>query len=232
MFGDRMFRTFEDVKYAFDPRGLLTPGKIVRPSKMDDRSLFRYKPGYHVPPMETAFDWSEWGGFGGAVEMCNNNGACRKMDAGVMCPSFRVTGDEKHLTRGRANTLRLALSGQLGDDAFGSDDLYEAMKLCVGCKGCKRECPTGVDMAKMKVEFLHHYNKRHGLGLFERLVAYLPRYAPLASRLSPVFTLRDRIPGLAGLSEVFLGVSRTRRLHAWRRHPFGADDASAKISGR
>ena len=232
MFGDRMIGIFEDVKDAFDPRGLLNPGKIVRPSKMDDRSLFRYKPGYHVPPMETAFDWSEWGGFGGAVEMCNNNGACRKMDAGVMCPSFRVTGDEKHLTRGRANTLRLALSGQLGDDAFGSDDLYEAMKLCVGCKGCKRECPTGVDMAKMKVEFLHHYNKRHGLRLFERLVAYLPRYAPLASRLAPVLNLRDRIPGLAGLSEVFLGFSRKRRLPAWRRDPFGADEASLKTSGR
>ena len=103
MFGNRMTRAFEDVKDSFDPEGLLNPGKIVRPSKMDDRSLFRYKPGYQVPPMETAFDWSEWGSFGGAVEMCNNNGACRKFDAGVMCPSFRATGDEKHLARGRAN---------------------------------------------------------------------------------------------------------------------------------
>ncbi|MBI1986206.1 MAG: FAD-binding oxidoreductase, partial [Rhodospirillales bacterium] len=201
MFGARMVKSFEEVKEAFDPALLLNPGKIVRPSKMDDRSLFRYKPGYRVPRFETALDWSDWGGFGGAVEMCNNNGACRKSDPGVMCPSFRVTGDEKHLTRGRANTLRLAISGQLGPEAFVSDDLYDTMKLCVGCKGCKRECPTGVDMAKMKIEFLHHYNKRHGLKRFDRAVAYLPRYAPWAARLAPLLNLRDRVPGLPWLSE-------------------------------
>src|SRR3546814_7495884 len=97
-------------------------------------------------------DWSDWGSFLGATEMCNNNGTCRKRDAGVMCPSFRATEDEQHLTRGRANTLRLALSGQLGADALTSDAMYDTMDLCVGCKGCRRECPTGVDMAKMKVE--------------------------------------------------------------------------------
>ena len=102
------------------------------------------------------------GGFAKAVEMCNNNGHCRKFDAGTMCPSFRVTRDEQHVTRGRANTLRLALSGQLGADAFTSDAMRDAMELCVGCKGCKRECPTGVDMARMKIEFLAHYKRRHG----------------------------------------------------------------------
>jgi Fe-S oxidoreductase len=228
MYGDRVTRTFEEVKDSFDAQGLFNPGKIVRPSKMDDRTLFRYKPGYHIPPMETAFDWSDWGGFGGAVEMCNNNGACRKFDAGVMCPSFRATGDEKHLTRGRANTLRLALSGQLGGDAFVSDALYDTMKLCVGCKGCKRECPTGVDMAKMKMEFLHHYNKRHGLRLFDRLVAYLPRYAPWASRLGPILNLRDHIPGMAKLSEVLFGFSAKRKLPPWRRDPFHATEAKAE----
>jgi len=227
MYGARVIRSFEEVKDAFDPAGLLNPGKIVRPSKMDDRSLFRYKPGYRVPRFETALDWSDWGGFGGAVEMCNNNGACRKSDPGVMCPSFRVTGDEKHLTRGRANTLRLAISGQLGPDAFVSDDLYETMKLCVGCKGCKRECPTGVDMAKMKIEFLHHYNKRHGLRRFDRMVAYLPRYAPMAARLAPLLNLRDRLPGLPWLSEVALGFSRRRRLPLWRQNRFRAEQATA-----
>src|SRR3546814_6689406 len=103
--------------------------------------------------------------------MCNNNGHCRKFDAGVMCPSYRVTHDERHSTRGRANTLRLALSGQLGPDAFASDELHATMDLCVGCKGCKRECPTGIDMARMKTEFLHHWHKKHGLGLSDKMIA-------------------------------------------------------------
>ena len=148
MFGKRMVQAFESVKDAFDPSGLFNPGKIVRAPRMDDRSLFRFAPGYTQQPVSTTLDWSEWGGFGSAVEMCNNNGACRKANGGVMCPSYRVTGDEQHLTRGRANSLRLAISGQLGADALSSDAMHETMDLCVGCKGCKRECPTGVDMAK------------------------------------------------------------------------------------
>src|SRR5579864_2907646 len=148
MFGERIVRAFEEVKDRFDPAGLMNPGKIVRPSKMDDRALFRFKPGYRTEAIDTAFDWRAWGGFAGAVEMCNNNGACRKADPGVMCPSYRATGDEQHLTRGRANTLRLALSGQLGPDVFASDEMRETMSLCLSCKGCKRECPTGVDMAR------------------------------------------------------------------------------------
>ena len=220
MFGPRMQRSFEAVKDAFDPAGLMNPGKIVRAPRMDDRSLFRFKPGYRVAPLETALDWSDWGGFGGAVEMCNNNGACRKFDAGVMCPSFRVTGDERHLTRGRANSLRLALSGQLGPEALTSDDMLETMKLCVACKGCKRECPTGVDMARMKTEVLYQRARRHGVPLRERLIANLPRYAPWASRLAQLANARDRVPGLAALSERVLGLSARRALPRWRRDRF------------
>jgi Fe-S oxidoreductase/FAD/FMN-containing dehydrogenase len=220
MFGPRIIRAFEEVKDTFDPTGLFNPGKIVRPSKMDDRSLFRFKPGYRQLPLDGALDWSDWGSFASAVEMCNNNGACRKSDPGVMCPSYRATGDEQHLTRGRANSLRLALSGQLGPDALVSQEMRETMALCVSCKGCKRECPTGVDMARMKIEFLHHYRKRHGLSARDRLVAFLPRYAPYAARLAPLLNLRNRMPALAALGERLFGFSARRQLPEWSQRPY------------
>ncbi len=220
MFGPEMTASFKMVKRAFDADGLFNPGKIVDPPKMDDPELFRFKPDYKPIELKTALDWSEWGSINGAIEMCNNNGTCRKSNPAVMCPSFRATGDEQHVTRGRANSLRLALSGQLGKDAFVSEGMKDAMKLCVGCKGCKRECPTGVDMAKMKVEFLYHYNKRHGVSLKDKLIAYLPRYAPMASKLAGLMNLRDVIPGLAKLSEVTLGFSAKRTLPKWRSDAF------------
>ena len=199
MYGARTVRLFEEVKDRLDPAGVLNPGKIVRAPRMDDRSLFRFKPDYRVPEMQAALDWSGYigagSGFQGAVEMCNNNGECRKRSAGVMCPSFRVTGNERDVTRGRANSLRLAISGQLGPDALSSDDMLETMKLCVSCKGCRRECPTGVDMAKMKIEVLAAANARRGLSLRDRTVAYLPRYAPYAARLAALLNARDAVPG-------------------------------------
>ncbi|MFQ5984800.1 MAG: FAD-binding and (Fe-S)-binding domain-containing protein [Alphaproteobacteria bacterium] len=235
MFGPRVVRALEEVKDAFDPVGLFNPGKIVRPPRMDDRRLFRYGPGYQPEAVDTVLDWSAWGGFLGAVEMCNNNGACRKAEPGVMCPSYRVTRDEQHLTRGRANTLRLALSGQLGRDALTSDAMYDTLALCVSCKGCKRECPTGVDMARMKVEVLTHYRRRHSLRPRERLIAYLPRYAPWAARLASLVNLRDHVPGVAWASERCLGFAARRPLPRWRRDPFAAaeaDRAEAATGGR
>jgi FAD/FMN-containing dehydrogenase/Fe-S oxidoreductase len=213
-YGPKLVGAFEEIKGIFDPKNLLNPGKIVRPSKQDDRSLYRYKPDYKTIPLKTALDWTEWGGFDKAVEMCNNNGHCRKFDAGTMCPSYRVTRDEQHLTRGRANTLRLALSGQLGPDALASDEVHAALDLCVSCKGCKRECPTGVDMAKMKIEVMHHYRQRHGLPLKDRLIAYLPRYAALASRLAPV------VNALQGVFKSTLGFAPQRSLPRWRSDAF------------
>jgi FAD/FMN-containing dehydrogenase/Fe-S oxidoreductase len=233
MFGRRMVQSFEEVKDSFDPGGSFNPGKIVRASKMDDRSLFRYAPGYSALPIATTMDWSAWGGFDRAIEMCNNNGACRKSNVAVMCPSYRITGDEQHLTRGRANSLRLAVSGQLGKDAMASDAMYDTMSLCVSCKACRRECPTGVDMAKMKIEFLNQYYQKHRLPLKERLIAYLPRYAHRARYFSLLLNLRDQVPGLAKLSEKLVGFSSRRKLPRWRRDTFDSvkDSSRQTITG-
>ena len=201
MYGSRMVRTFEEVKDRFDPEGILNPGKIVRAPKFDTRGITRWPETYAPQSPPTVFDWSEWpGGLSGAAEMCNNNGACRKSVGGVMCPSFRVTGLEKDLTRGRANVLRQALTGQLGEEAFASDDMAEAMELCVGCKACKSECPMSIDMAKMKTEVQAARVAKHGLKLRDRMIAALPRVAPLAAKVAPVANMAGGLAGLAGFS--------------------------------
>ena len=238
-FGPKINEAFGKIKNYLDPINLFSPQRIINPPRMDDTRLMRFAPSYKVIPITTALDWSAWNvqnnpvteqtsapgtggdaaqGFAKAVEMCNNNGHCRKFDAGTMCPSYRVTRDEKDSTRGRANTLRLALSGQLGSDS--DEAVKDSLDLCVGCKGCKRECPTGVDMAKMKVEFLHHYKAKHGYTLRDKLVAYLPDYAHWVSRFAPLLNLRDKIPGLAALSEKLLGFSGKRTLPQWQTKTF------------
>src|SRR5205085_5466735 len=224
MFGARITADFREVKHRFDPGNVLNPGKIVDPPDMDDRALFRYPPDYRVEGLKTVLDWSAYpgagGGFQGAVEMCNNNGACRKLEGGVMCPSYRATRNEKDVTRGRANTLRLAISGQLGPDALSSDEMMDTLKLCVSCKACRHECPTGVDMAKMKIEVLAARAASHGLLLRDRLVGYLPRYADLASRFAPLANWRNNSPLLRQLFEKFAGISAARALPAFRRDVF------------
>jgi len=224
MFGSRLARAFEEVKDRFDPDGLYNPGKVVRPPRFDDRSLFRYSPDYKGLDTKTQFDWSAYagssGGFQGAVEMCNNNGACRKLAGGVMCPSYRVTRDERDVTRGRANTLRLAITGQLGPGALSSDEMAETLKLCVSCKACRRECPTGVDMARMKIEVLAARVANRGVSVHDRLVGSLPHYAPKAVRRPWLFNLRDRSALLRHASEHFAGFSRRRSLPKWRSDPY------------
>ncbi len=219
MFGARLSAALGEIKSWLDPKGLMNPGKIVNAPRMDDSSLFRFKPGYRTIPLQPALDWSEWGGYDKAVEMCNNNGHCRKFDAGTMCPSYRATRDERHLTRGRANTLRLALSGQLA-----LEDAKDAMELCVSCKGCKRECPTGVDMARMKIEYLAQYRVRHAPTLRERVIAYLPRYAPWAARLAPLANFAGSLTARA------LGFAAHRELPRWRGDPYvGPVDPGADV---
>src|SRR5499427_4881941 len=237
MFGARIVADFREVKHRFDPDNVLNPGKIVDPPKMDDRALFRYPADYRVPELKTVLDWSAYpgaaGGFQGAVEMCNNNGACRKLEGGVMCPSYRATRNEKDVTRGRANTLRLAISGQLGTDALSSDEMMETLKLCVSCKACRHECPTGVDMAKMKIEVLAARAAKRGLSLRDRLVGYLPRYAGLAARFAPIANWRNSSPLLRKLFEKFAGISAKRALPAFRRDVFAPDaEAFGPADGR
>ncbi|MBN8981434.1 MAG: FAD-binding protein [Rhizobiales bacterium] len=230
VFGPRIVRDFEEVKERFDPANTLNPGKIVHAPKMDDRSLFRYAPDYRIENFKTELDWSAYpgaaGGFQGAVEMCNNNGACRKLEGGVMCPSYRATRDEKDVTRGRANTLRLAISGQLGPDALSSDEMLDTMKLCVSCKACRHECPTGVDMAKMKIEVLAARVAKHGLTLRDRLVGYLPRYAAMAARFAFIANLRNKSAVLRWLFEKVANISATRKLPEFRSDVFAPDAES------
>jgi FAD/FMN-containing dehydrogenase/Fe-S oxidoreductase len=220
MFGERLVRAFEQVKEWFDPKGLYNPGKIVRAPKFDDRRVLRYGPDYRGENIRTRLDWSAYpgagGGFQGAVEMCNNNGACRALGGGVMCPSYRVTRDERDVTRGRANTLRLAITGQLGSDALSSDEMAETMKLCVSCKACRRECPTGVDMARMKIEVQAARLAKRGLSLHERAIGYLPRYAPFAAKWPRLANLRNDVAHLRQWSERYAGLSARRSLPRWR----------------
>ena len=205
---------------------------------MDDRSLFRFAPGYQINDFPTQLDWSAWpgkaGGLQGAVEMCNNNGACRKQTGGVMCPSFRATGEEKDSTRGRANTLRLALSGQLGAEAMASDEMAETMKLCVSCKACKRECPTGVDMARMKIEVTALQTAKNGLSLHDRLVGFLPAYAPILSRFAPLANfaqaLRRHLPIIAPILARVTGFTAKRDLPRWSGQPFHDSEVASSAT--
>src|SRR5690606_19518248 len=144
----------------------------------------------------------------------------------------RVTMEEQHVTRGRANTLRLAISGQLGPDAFASDEMMETLKLCVSCKGCRRECPTGVDMARMKIEVLAARNKSSRLSLHDRLVAYRPRDAGMASKVAGLIDLREVIPGAARVGEWAAGFSAERPLPRWRRDIFRQDAPLGPADGR
>ena len=232
-YGPRINQAFREIKQLFDPENRFNPDKIIAPPKMDDARNFRFGPGYSELTLTPALDWSRWNvnrdpvtgeesapGTGGdralglakAVEVCNSNGHCRKFDAGTMCPSFRITLDEQHVTRGRASTLRLAISGQLGEHALASAEVKDVLDLCVSCKGCKRDCPTGVDMAKIKIEARAAWTKRHGLRMRDRLFAFLPRYAPLASRIGSVLSLAQRTPLIAAWLKRAVGLAMRRSL--------------------
>ena len=195
LFGPRLYAAFKQVKAAFDPAGILNPGKVVDgPRPLEN---LRQGNGYRPLEITTAFDFSREGGFLRAAEMCNGSGVCRKRATGTMCPSFMATGDEEHSTRGRANALRLVLSGALPPGELTGRKLYDTFDLCLQCKGCKAECPSNVDVAKMKAEFLHKYHAEHGVPLGARMMADVARLNRWGSALAPFSNWLRNVPGAA-----------------------------------
>jgi FAD/FMN-containing dehydrogenase/Fe-S oxidoreductase len=220
LFGPELVEAFRAVKFAFDPQGLLNPGKVVDVARMDDESRLRYGTGYATPqaPTATALSFEAEQGFARAVEMCNGAGVCRKHAEGVMCPSFMATRDEAHSTRGRANALRAAMMGLLGPQGMTSPELYGVLDLCLSCQACKRECPSAVDMAKLKAEFLYGYLQQRGTPLRSRLFANIARLDRLARPFPGLANLMLRGPLRPALT--VLGVHPARRLPALARQPF------------
>ncbi len=217
MFGPDMVAAFEEVKDAFDPHAIMNPGKIVRAPRMDEN--LRYDPDYKTQKVETYFSFSSAGGFQQAVEMCSGVGQCRKKLVGTMCPSYMATLDEEHTTRGRANALRAALSGTL-PDGLQSKEVHRVMDLCLECKACKAECPSNVDMAKLKYEFLAQYHREHGYPLRSRLFANIARLSRWGSAMAPLSNWLANTWPNRWLLDIFLGIDRRRPLPAFASESF------------
>ena len=210
-FGQRLYTAFQQVKQLFDPQHLMNPGKILDTPSMV--SHLRYGEQYQPSDRPTEFHYREQGGFRLAVEQCNGVGACRKLALGTMCPSYMATRDEEATTRGRANGLRLALSGQLGPDALSSDRLQEVLALCLACKSCRSECPNAVDMARLKSEALQMHHDQHGVPWGFHLIGRMPLTARLvAGPLAHVVNLVAQLPGYGWLLEKLAGIDRRRSL--------------------
>ncbi|HVQ78248.1 MAG TPA: FAD-linked oxidase C-terminal domain-containing protein [Candidatus Binatia bacterium] len=215
VFGPTVFKAFREFKHAFDPKNLMNPGNLVDSPGVTQH--LRYGPQYQTWEPITVLDFSERGGFAGAVEMCNGVGVCRKTLEGTMCPSYMVTRDEEHTTRGRANALRAVLSGKVPPAEFTGRRLYDVMDLCLECKACKSECPANVDMAKMKYEFLYHYHTANGLPLRNRLFGHIGALSAIGSRLAPLSNWIARTPVNRWLMQRVAGIDRRRPLPAFAR---------------
>ena len=217
MFGPKIHQAFREVKQAFDPHGIMNPGKIIDCPPMTEN--LRFGSDYRAASLDTKLDFSQDSGYAGVVEMCNGMGACRKM-TGTMCPSYMVTREEEHSTRGRANLLRAVLSGALPGETLASRRLYETLDLCLECKACKAECQTGVDMAKLKYEFLDRYNEAHGLPLRARLFANINSLSRLGSRFAPLSNWAAANPLSKFILHRFLGIHGQRTLPSFVRPTF------------
>ena len=219
MFGPELYQAFRDLKRLFDPRGILNPGKIVDSPPMTEN--LRIGPAYRPLEVETTLDFSREQGFAAAVEQCNGQGACRKTQGGAMCPSYMATREEEHSTRGRANALRAVLSGVLPASEFTSRRMHDVLDLCLECKACKAECPSGVDMAKIKYEFLGHYYRNRRPPLRARLFANVARLNRIGCRLAPLSNWAMASPPARWVLSR-LGVHPKRRLPAFARKTFSS----------
>ena len=220
MFGPVLYEAFRTVKRTFDPDGRFNPGRIVDTPPIT--AHLRFGAGYETPDPATAFDYAAFGGFGRAVEMCSGVGACRKTRGGTMCPSFMVTREEMHSTRGRANVLRLALNGRLRDAGLDDDGVKEALDLCLECRACKSECPVNVDVGRYKSEFLAGYWQRHGTSAAARLFGRIHEAAPWASALAPIANRLATTTAGRRLAAAMADIDPRRTLPAWTRRPLRA----------
>jgi FAD/FMN-containing dehydrogenase/Fe-S oxidoreductase len=218
MFGPTLYEAFREIKRTFDPQGLFNPGKIVDAPPVT--ANLRFGATYKTPNPLSWFDYSEYGGLGGAVEMCSGVGACRKKLAGTMCPSYMATRDESASTRGRANVLRMAMTGRLGESGLGDEGVFKVLDLCLECRACKSECPVGVDMARFKSEFLADYWKRHGTALSARALGNIHKLSEWGSRFAPLANLAAASAPVRWLNEKVLGLDRRRIPPAWKRETF------------
>jgi FAD/FMN-containing dehydrogenase/Fe-S oxidoreductase len=218
MFGPVLYDAFREIKQAFDPGGILNPGKIVDAAPMT--ANLRYGPAYRAVQPLTFFDYSEHGGLAGAVEMCSGLGACRKVMDGTMCPSYMATREESHSTRGRANVLRLAMSGRLGEAGLGDEGVRQVLDLCLECRACKAECPVGVDVARFKSEFLADYWRRHGAPLRAHMLGHVHSVSRWGSRCAPLSNTIARSGPVRWLNEHLFGIDRRRVPPAWATTSF------------
>src|SRR5687768_7246098 len=220
MYGPVLYEAFREIKRTFDPRGILNPGKIVDAPPLT--SNLRYGPQYRTRVPSTYFDYSDWGGMSGAVEMCSGLGACRKTLDGTMCPSYMATRDEAHSTRGRANTLRLVMAGRLDESGLGDEGVREVLDLCLECRACKAECPVGVDVARFKSEFLADYWTRHGTPLRARVLGSVHDLAAWASKAPSLGNVLAGSTAMRWLNDALLGIDRRRPLPRWTRQTLAA----------
>ncbi|WP_222914128.1 FAD-binding and (Fe-S)-binding domain-containing protein [Natrinema sp. SYSU A 869] len=214
MYGDDLWEAFKEVKSVFDPDWRMNPGKVVYTDEnpTDMRDNLRYGDSYSSIEPQTKLDFSDEGGFSQLVELCNGCGTCRQTDD-VMCPTYRGMKDEIATTRGRANMLRAAISGEIPEEEMYSERFQEeVLDLCVGCKGCKSDCPTGVDLAKLKAETKHQYHDREGIGLRERLFGNIDTVSKIGSKLAPLANAGQKLPGSRVVMEKVAGIAPERTL--------------------